>query len=263
MLQSLRTKACSNITDCLLVWLQLLPYNRKHPRVLVCLDDILVAGSSEEEHMQLLEMVMAKLENAGIRLKRSKCLFMLPSIQYLGHHISAERISPAEGKKRAVLDAPVPQNIPQLRSFLGLVNYYGEFLHKLADTLDPLHQLLRKHEPWHWGQQQERAFEKTKSQLTSTCILTHFNPEKRLVLSCDASPNGLGAVLAHLFEDGSERPIAFASHSLAPAEKKYSQIEKEGLAIIYGVKRFHQYLLGRYFIVYSDHKPLQYLFSES
>ena len=89
--------------------------------------------------MQLLEMVMAKLENAGIRLKRSKCLFMLPSIQYLGHHISTEGISPAEDKKRAVLDAPVPQ----LRSFLGLVNYYGKFLHKLADTLAPLHQLLR------------------------------------------------------------------------------------------------------------------------
>ena len=233
------------------------------PAVLVYLDDILVAGSSESEHLQLLEMVMAKLENAGIRLRRSKCLFMLPSIQYLGHHISAEGICPAEDKKRAVLDAPVPQNVSQLRSFLGLVNYYGKFLHKLADTLAPLHQLLRKHEPWYWGQQQERAFAKAKSQLTSTCVLTHYDPDKRLVLSCDASPYGLGAVLAHQFEDGSERPIAFASRSLAPAEKKYSQIEKEGLAIIYGVKRFHQFLLGRYFIVYSDHKPLQYLFSES
>ena len=233
------------------------------PAVLVYLDDILVAGSSESEHLQLLEMVMAKLENAGIRLRRSKCLFMLPSIQYLGHHISAEGICPAEDKKRAVLDAPVPQNVSQLRSFLGLVNYYGKFLHKLANTLAPLHQLLRKHEPWYWGQQKERAFAKAKSQLTSTCVLTHFDPDKRLVLSCDASPYGLGAVLAHQFEDGSERPIAFASRSLAPAEKKYSQIEKEGLAIIYGVKRFHQFLLGRYFIVYSDHKPLQYLFSES
>ena len=161
------------------------------------------------------------------------------------------------------MDAPVPQNVSQLRSFLGLVNYYGKFLHKLADTLAPLHQLQRKHEPWYWGQQQERAFAKAKSQLTSTCVLTHFDPDKRLVLSCDASPYGLGAVLAHQFEDGSERPIAFASRSLAPAEKKYSQIEKEGLAIIYGVKRFHQFFLGRYFIVYSDHKPLQYLFSES
>ena len=113
------------------------------PDVLVYLDDILVAGLSEAEHMQLLEMVMAKLENAGIRLKRDKCLFMLPSIKYFGHHISAEGISPAEDKKRAVLDALVPQNIPQLRSLLGLVNYYGKFLHKLADTLAPLHQLLR------------------------------------------------------------------------------------------------------------------------
>ncbi|KAL5505767.1 hypothetical protein EMCRGX_G007263 [Ephydatia muelleri] len=114
------------------------------PDVLVYLDDILVAGSSEAEHMQLLEIVLAKLENAGIRLKRSKCHFMLPSIQYLGHHISAEGIRPADDKKRAVLDAPVPQNVPQLRSFLGLVNFYGKFLHNLADTLAPLHQLLRK-----------------------------------------------------------------------------------------------------------------------
>ena len=95
---------------------------------------------------------------------------------------SAEGISPAEDKKHAVLDAPVPQNIPQLHSFLGLVNYYGKFLHKLADTLAPLYQLLWKHEPWHWGQQQERAFAKAKSQLTSTCILTHFDPDKKLVL---------------------------------------------------------------------------------
>ena len=157
----------------------------------------------------------------------------------------------------------MPQNVPQLRSFLGLVNFYGKFLHNLADTLAPLHQLLRKNERWHWGQQQGKAFEKAKSQLTSPCVLTHFDPDKRLVLSCDASPYGLGAVLAHQFEDGSERLVAFASRSLAPAERKYSQIEKEGLAIVYGVKRFHQFLLGRHFMVYSDHKPLQYLFSES
>ncbi|KAL5509351.1 hypothetical protein EMCRGX_G004709 [Ephydatia muelleri] len=98
--------------------------------------------------------------------------------------------------------------------------------------------------------------------VTSETLLVHYDPDKKLALSCDASPYGLGVILSHLMEDGSERPVAYASRSLAPAEKKYSQIEKEGLAIVFGVKKFHQYLLGRRFIVFSDHKPLQYLFSE-
>eukprot|EP00731_Ephydatia_muelleri_P016035 Em0009g459a len=141
-------------------------------------------------------------------------------------------------------EQPWAKNVPQLRSFLGLVNFYGKFLHNLADTLAPLHQLLRKNERWHWGQQQGKAFEKAKSQLTSPCVLTHFDPDKRLVLSCDASPYGLGAVLAHQFEDGSERPVAFASRSLAPAERKYSQIEKEGCGLTrrYVITFLHTFL---------------------
>ena len=133
----------------------------------------------------------------------------------------------------------------------------------LADTLAPLYKLLQKKEKWQWGPAQERAFKEAKAQLTSPCLLAHFDPGEKLILSCDASPYGIGAVLSHQFEDGVEKPIAYASRSLAPAEKKYSHIEKEGLAVIYGVKRFHQYLWGRPFTVYSDHKPLQYLFSES
>ena len=160
-------------------------------------------------------------------------------------------------------EAPAPVNVQQLRSFLGLVNYYGKFLPHLASTLAPLYQLLKKKEQWNWGPPQKQAFKEAKSQLTSTKILTHFDTSKKLMLSCDASPYGVGAVLSHRFPDGTERPIAYASRSLAVAEKQYAQIEKEGLAIVFGVKKFHSYLLGRRFTVYSDHKPLQYLFSES
>ncbi len=96
--------------------------------------------------------------------------------------------------------------------------------------------------------------------LTSDKTLAHFDPEKELILACDASPYGLGVVLSHKFEDGAEKPI---SRTLAPAEKRYSQLDKEGLAIIFGVKRFHQYLVGRHFLIQSDHKPLEHLFKET
>ena len=109
--------------------------------------------------------------------------------------------------------------------------------------------------------EQQEAIKKSKELLISATVLIHFDPKKKLVLACDASLYGIGAVLSHQLEDGSDRPIAFASRSLAPAEKKYSQLEKEGLAVVFGIIKFQQYLLGRDFTILSDHNPLQYLLS--
>lgn len=229
------------------------------PLVCVYLDDILVTGKTEEEHLQRLDDVLARLEEAGLRLKEEKCFFMLPSVEYLGHNISAEGLRPTQDKVRAITDAPSPQNVSQLR---GLINYYGKFLPNLSSKLAPLYQLLEKQNKWVWGLEQSHAFTEAKKQLTSTSLLVHYDPELEVVLSCDASPSGIGAVLSHIFPDSAEKPIAFTSRSLATAEKKYSQLDKESLAIVYGVKKFHQYLFGWKFVIRSDHKPLQHLFSE-
>ena len=186
---------------------------------------------------------------------------MLSSIEYLGHKISEKGIQPTEEKVRAIVKAPAPNNVTQLKAFLGMLNYYAKFLPNLSSKLTPLYRLLQKNTPWSWGEEQRQAFQQAKVALTSAKVLVHYDPSQKLILSCDASPYGVGAVLSHKLEDGTEHPVAFASRSLSPAEK-YAQLDKEGLAIVFGVRHFHHYLLGRRFTIYSDHKPLQYLFSE-
>ena len=233
------------------------------PGVCVYLDDILVTGKSEAEHLRNLEEVLKKLDAAGIRLKKAKCVFMQTKVEYLGHIITKNGLQPSDEKVRAIQKAPSPQNTTQLRSFLGMITYYSKFLPNLSTQLAPIYSLLQKNTRWKWGPKQKKAFEEAKELLVSAKVLAHYDPYKDLYLACDASPYGIGAVLSHRMDNGDERPIAFASRSLSQAERKYAQLDKEGLAIIFGVKRFHQYLLGRKFIILSDHKPLQHLFSES
>ena len=232
------------------------------PQVCVYFDDILVTGKSTEEHLKNLEEVLSRLRNAGMRLKKSKCAFLLPQVKYLGHQISEKGLQPTTQKLRAIVEAPAPHNVSQLKSFLGMINYYSKFLPNLSTQLAPLYSLLQKKTIWSWGKAQQQAFEKAKQQLVSAQVLAHYDSTKDLLLACDASPYGVGAVLSHRMEDGSERPIAFASRSLSPAEKNYAQLDKEGLAIVFGVKKFHHYLLGRHFTIQSDHKPLQHLFGK-
>ncbi len=209
--------------------------------------------------MAILEKILSKLQNAGIRLKCSKCAFMLSSIDYLGHRISADRLQATKEKVRVISEAPAPLNVTQLLSFLGVVNYYSKFLPNLSTMLAPLYRLLQKQT--HGFGMLNRIKHFMKPRLTE-CLLIHYAPQKELALSCDASPYGVGTVLSHRLQDGSEQPVAFASRSLAPAEKVYSQLDKEALSIVFGGKNFNQYLLGRRFTILSDHKPLQHLFAE-
>ena len=124
---------------------------------------------------------------------------MLPSVEHLGFQISAKGLQPTSEKVRAVQNAPAPTGVSQLKSFVGLVNYYGKFLPDLSHVLAPLYRLLQKSAKWVWEEQQQKAFKEVKSMLTSDCLLAHFDPTEDLILACDASPYGVGAVLSHRY----------------------------------------------------------------
>ena len=129
--------------------------------------------------------------------------------------------------------------------------------------LAPLYRLLQKETPWQWRGEQQQAFDEVKKLLQSPNLLVHFDGDKPLVLACDASLYGVGTVLSHRMEDSTDRLIAFTSRTLAPVEKRFSHLDKEALAIIFGAKHFHQYIYGRKFVMLSDHTPLMHIVSES
>ena len=231
--------------------------------VAVYLDDILVTGSSVEEHDRNLHAVLSKLNDVGLRLKRDKCVYGVPSVTYLGYHVSAAGLQPLDDRVRAIVNRPSPTNVTELQSFVGLITYYDKFLPHLSSVLEPLHKLLRKNEPWHWGKAEEKALEEVKSMLQSAPVLVHYDPQQPLLLSVDSSSFGIGCVLSHVDGDGVDRPIAFKSRKLSSAEKNYSQLDKEALAIHWGVKKFHKYVYGRSFVINTDHKPLLALLGEA
>ena len=176
------------------------------PYACVYLNDILITGPTDEAHTKTLDEVLRRLNVAGVRLKREKCFFMLPSVEYLGHTISASGLQPIDRKIKALKDAPVPHNVSQFKSFLGFLNYYSKFIPKLSTLLAPLHRLLQKKSTWTWGPEQQGVFDRVKRSLTSDSVLAHYDPSKPLTLACDASPYGVGAVLSHKLNDGTEWP---------------------------------------------------------
>ena len=226
------------------------------PNTICYLDDILVSGATKEEHLHNLEMVLQRLEQYNIRAKKAKCAFMCDAVEYLGHRIDADGLHTLSSKVKAIQDAPHPQNVQELRSLLGLLHYYGKFLPNLATLLHPLNALLKTGSKWLWSAACSDAFKAARKLLVTAPVLAHYNPSLPIRLAADASAYGIGAVISHVFEDGSERPVAFTSRTLSPTERNYPQIEKEALSLIYGIQKFHQYLYGRPFVLVTDHRPL-------
>ena len=229
--------------------------------VVIYIDDMVVFGKTVQEHNETLQTVLEKLARAGLVLKKEKCKWNQDSIAFLGHIINRDGVTPMKAKVEAIQKLRAPTNVTELRTFLGMVNYYHKFIPSSAIVLEPLHKLLRKDVPWSWGAQQSRSFEKIKELLSSTKVLTHFDPRKPIILTVDASPFGIGAILSYRI-DGTEHPVGYMSRSLNKAEKNYSQTELEALAIIFGILKFQSYLYGHHFTIETDHRPLVGLFGK-
>lgn len=198
-------------------------------------------GKSHEEHLYTLRQVLTKLSKAGLKLTKDKCVFGANSVEYLGFRIEAESIHPTSEKVAAIRGAKQPSNESELRAFLGILNYYSKFLPNLATQLAPLYRLLCKDVKWSWGLAHQKAFENAKSLLVSEAVLAHYNCDRKLILDCDALRYGIGAIISHVMDDGTEQPVAYVSRSLNAAECRYSQLDTEALAILFGVEKFHPY----------------------
>lgn len=225
------------------------------PGVQCYLDDVIVYGKDKGEHDKHLHEVLAKLQEAGLRLNPKKCQFHLSELSYLGHCISCNGLSPDDSHVKAILEAPAPTDIGMLRSVLGMINYYAKFVPNYATVVEPLRCLLRKDVSFVWGDKQQEVFDQIKTTIAQKVVLGLFNPDLPTVVTTDASDYGLGAVLSQV-RDGVDTPIAFASRSLTPTERKYSTGEKEALACVWACNKWYTYLWGRHFVLRTDHKAL-------
>jgi transposase InsO family protein len=234
------------------------PYMYKF--VVVFIDDILVYSPSMHDHVLHLRKVFDVLRQNKLYAKLSKCEWCQSTLEYLGHMVSAKGLQPVPSKVQAVKDFPVPSSVRDVRGFLGLTNYFRRFIRDYSKIARPLHQLLVKdtaQTPFRWSAAAQESFDLLKTKLTTAPVLRIPDAENPFTVTVDACDQGLGALLEQLGQ-----PVAYESRAIRPAERNYPVHEKELLAIVHALTKWRVYLLGRQFIVYTDHCPLQRLGSQ-
>lgn len=229
-----------------------------YEKCFVYLDDLVIFGRNLEGHNKNLIDVFERLRKVNLKLNPIKCNFLKKELLYLGHTVSADGISPDKTKIKVVENYPTPKSTEEVKRFVAFCNYYRKFVKNFAEITIPLNNLCRKDVPFIWSEQCENSFKIMKKALVSPPILQYpdFSDENEFILQTDASGIAVGAVLCNK----DMRPVAYASRPLNKAEKNYPTIQKELLAIVWGVKYFRPYLLGKKFTIMTDHKPLLYLF---
>jgi len=224
----------------------------------VYLDDIIEYATDFETHLSRLREVVDRLRAAKLKLHRSKCTFVQHRVDFLGHVLSNRGVEVQEEKIACVRYWPVPQNLAELRAFLGLCGYYRLFVDNFACIATPLYKLHRKEAALVWEQSQQHAFDTLKQRLISAPVLSMPMDGACYYLDCDASGTGLGVVLSQ-DHDGVEVVIAYASRTLTQPEQNYDVTHRELLPVVFGLQTFRQYLLGRHFVLRIDHAALKWL----
>ena len=224
-------------------------------------DDIIVHGKNIAEHDARLNDVLKRLSESGLTVNKDKCQFRMSELVFMGHKLDSNGLSASADKIEAVNGARTPNTVSEVRSFLGLVQYTARFIPDLATISEPLRRLTKKGVTFKWGPEQESSFQKLKSMLTNAETLAYFDQSAPTQVISDASPVGLGAVLVQQ-QHGQQRIVAYASRSLTDVETRYSQTEKEALGLVWACEKFHMYLYGNQFELLTDHKPLEFIYSE-
>lgn len=203
----------------------------------IIVDDIIVGGKHLKEHDENLQKVLDRARKVRLRLNPQKCRFQLKEVSYVGHVFTEQGLKSDPAKIQAITDIPPPQDKAALQRFLGMINYLGKFIPNHSNIAAPLHQLLHKDIAWTWTDQQQNAFDTLKQCVTSPPVLRYYDVQTPVTLTCDASQYGLGGAC---LQNGS--PVAYASRTLTEKEKKYAQIEKELLAVVFACFKFYDYI---------------------
>lgn len=239
--------------------------------VFIYLDDILIASTSLEEHKRHLRLVFERLEEHGLNLKVSKCLFGVSQLTFIGHDVSPEGIKPRSERVEAIVNFPEPSTVKQAQRFVGMVNFYRRFLPHLAEQIAPIEHLIaqcsprkrkgkraeRPAQPFEWTEPCSVAFKVVKQAMADAILLVHPLENTHYAITTDASDLAVGAVLQQWHDDNWE-PLAYFSKRLTTAQTKYSAFDRELLGAYLAVRHFRYFVEGREFCIYTDHKPLTF-----
>lgn len=228
--------------------------------VYVYIDDILIASKNEIDHKKHLRLVFERLSNHGLNLRATKCIFGMPSLDFLSHTISDEGIVPSKNRVEIISQLPSPTSLKKIQQFVGMVNYYHRFIPQLAKMLTPIYKHMSVFQrdsktKFTWPDECNMAFNEIKNALSNVVLLAHPLDTAKVNITTDASNVAVGAVLQQYQQDG-WHPLAFFSKKLSTAEAKYSTFDRELLGIFLAIKHFRYYVEGKEFTVFTDHKPL-------